>query len=532
VTKRNLLRAAVLMIAAILFWYEFFKPDPGGNAAAHAMTAAAIPANAHEFSLGTLAFKSCELTQKRSGATTAAFCAPFSVAEDRDATGGRRIDLKLALIKSDAERADSDIVVFLAGGPGQSAVETYPQIAAALAPLRKHHDILLLDQRGTGESNPLTCKDTLDAAQKPSADKSAEEKAADTDTDDAGFDIQKFHAAMTKCLAEVQKRADPRYYTTTVATRDLEDVRQALGAPQFDLVGVSYGTRMAQQYLMRYPDGVRSAVLDSVAPNELIFGQEFAQNLENALKSQFLLCQHNAACAKAFGDPYASLFKLRDALRAQPRDYALRDPVTFESTQMRLTDRRLAGLVRMFAYSPESAALLPLSIAEGLKGNYTPLAGQTKLLTDSLSVSIDNGMQASVVCAEDADLLHDAPQDANTLLGTTLIDVIRAQCAVWPHGTRPADFHAPLKSDKPILVLEGELDPVTPPRYGEQVMKGLDNAKLLVAKGQGHNVIGRGCVPKLVSEFIDALRPKTLDVSCADALGPMPALIDFNGSSP
>ena len=531
-TKRQLLRAAFLFLAATLFWYEFFKPNPGGNATAHATTATAIPANAHEFSLGTLAFKSCELTQKRSGATTAAFCAPFSVAEDRDAAGGHRIDLKLALIKSDAERADSDIVVFLAGGPGQSAVETYPQIAAALAPLRKHHHILLLDQRGTGESNPLTCKDAQDTAQKPSADKSAAEKTADTDADEAGFDAQKFRAAMTRCLAEVQKRADPRDYTTTLATHDLEDVRQALGAPQFDLVGVSYGTRMAQQYLMRYPDGVRSAVLDSVAPNELIFGQEFAQNLENALKSQFSLCQQNAACAKAFGDPYASLFKLRDALRTQPQDYALRDPVTFKSTQMRLTDHRLAGLVRMFAYSPESAALLPLSIAEGLKGNYTPLAGQTKLLTDSLSVSIDNGMQASVVCAEDADLLHDAPQEANTLLGTTLIDVIRAQCAIWPRGTRPADFHAPLKSDKPIFVLEGELDPVTPPRYGEQVMKGLSNARLIVAKGQGHNVIWRGCIPKLVDEFVDKLQPKTLDTTCADVLGPLPALIDFNGAAP
>ena len=78
---------------------------------------------------------------------------------------GRKIDLKLALIKSDAERADTDIVVFLAGGPGQAAVDTYPQIAAAFAPLRKHHHILLLDQRGTGESNPLTCKDTRAAAE-------------------------------------------------------------------------------------------------------------------------------------------------------------------------------------------------------------------------------------------------------------------------------------------------------------------------------------------------------------------------------
>jgi len=118
------------------------------------------------------------------------------------------------------------------------------------------------------------------------------------------------------------------------------------------------------------------------------------------------------------------------------------------------------------------------------------------------------------------------------VLGTMLIDVIKAQCEIWPHGTRPADFHAPLKSDKPILVLEGELDPVTPPAYGEQVMKGLTNARLLIAKGQGHNVIGRGCIPKIVEEFVDYLAPKDLDAKCADTLGPTPAFIDFNGAAP
>jgi pimeloyl-ACP methyl ester carboxylesterase len=309
-------------------------------------------------------------------------------------------------------------------------------------------------------------------------------------------------------------------------------VRQALGAPQFDLVGVSYGTRMAQQYLMRYPGGVRSLVLDSVAPNELVFGAEFAENLDDALKAQFSFCTKTPACAKAYPDPYASLIKLRDELRAKPQSYDFRDPVTFAPTHKRLDDYALAGLVRLFAYSPETAALLPLSIAEGLKGNYTPLAGQSQLLTGDLSELRDNGMQTSVICAEDADLLTPRPQDKDTLLGRVLIDVIRTQCEVWPRGTRPADFHAPLKSGKPILVLEGELDPVTPPRYGEQVLKGLSNGRLLIAKGQGHNVIGRGCIPRLVADFVDHLAPKELDPHCMDVLGPTPAFIDFNGASP
>ena len=522
---RLIIRAGILLAVLGVFAWRHWQQPGDGNAST--VRAAAIPGNAREFQLGTLTFKACELPQKHSGATTAAFCAPFSVAERRDENqrddkAGRRIDLNLALIKSEAERADSDIVVFLAGGPGQAAVETYPQIAGALAPLRKHHHILLLDQRGTGKSHPLDCEAAKD-------DDKHKEQIGETDN---GVDVAKLREAMTKCLAEVEKNADTRQYTTTAAVHDLEELRQALGGPQFDLVGVSYGTRVAQQYLMRFPAGVRSVVLDSVAPNELVFGQEFAQNLDAALKAQFALCGRNEACAKAFGDSFASLGKLRDALRAQPQNYSFRDPITFKAVDMRLTANRLAGLVRMFTYTPETAALLPLSIAEGLKGNYTPLAGQTQLLHDDMSGAMNGGMQASVVCAEDADLIKPDPADANTLLGTTLTDALTAMCSVWPHGTRPDDFHAPLKSDKPVLLLAGELDPVTPPRYAEAVMRGLGNAKQILAKGQGHNVIGRGCIPKLVGEFVDKLNPKTLDVKCADALGPTPALIDFNGAAP
>ena len=518
--NRNILRSILAVAVVGYLAYGYFVRDnvskPGS--ATRAVTAAPIPAHATAFTLGMLQFKACELAQKKSGATTAAFCAPFSVPENRDTSSSdqhsnRQIDLKLALIRSDAEAADTDIVVYLAGGPGQAAIDTWPQIAGALAPLRKHHHILLLDQRGTGGSHPLSCDSSKDA-------------------DQDRFDLDAIRAHVRECLARVEKTADPRAYTTTNAVEDLEAVRQALGAPPFDLVGVSYGTRVAQQYAMHHPDAIRSVVLDSVAPNELALGEDFAINLENALKAQFVLCTQNPQCNKAFGDPYANLQKLRDTLRATPQDYDFRDPATFAPAHKRLNEHTLAGLVRLFAYTPESAALLPLSIAEALKGNYAPLAGQNELLTGDLAELGDNGMQTSVFCAEDADLLVPRSQDAGSVLGTAMIDLLKAECEVWPHGSRPADFHAPLKTDKPVLILEGELDPVTPPRYGEQVLKTLANGRLLIAKGQGHNVIGRGCIPKLVEEFVHKLRPKTLDATCLDRLGPTPAFIDFSGSSP
>jgi pimeloyl-ACP methyl ester carboxylesterase len=394
-------------------------------------------------------------------------------------------------------------------------VDTWPAVAGAFEPLLKHHHVLLLDQRGTGESNALSCK-----------------RAQGVSEAGEGFDPERVRQHTRDCLAIVEKKADPRYYTTTIAADDLEAVRTALGGPPFDLVGVSYGTRMAQQYLMRHPDGVRSVVLDSVAPNEIALGEDFAGNLESALKANFSACVQTPACQKAFGDPYANLFTLRDQLRAKPVSFEYRDPVTFKTDTMRLDQYNLAGLVRMFAYTPETAALLPLSISQGLHGDYTPLVGQDKILTGDLSDLADNGMQISVMCSEDADLLAPRPEDANALLGNLLIQSIQAMCDVWPHGTRPADFHAPLKTDKPVLVLEGELDPVTPPRYGEQVVKNLTNARLIVAKGQGHNVIGRGCIPKVVEDFVDGLKPKGLDAKCVDALAAMPAFIGFNGAAP
>ena len=510
--KRNLFRIVLVLGAVAYIGYAHFGNQQNARSTA---LSAPIATNAKQFALGALDFKSCEIKQKNSGATTTAFCAPFSVPENRDAPNGRKIDLRLVLIKSRAAVADGDIVVFLAGGPGQAAVDTWPQIAGALEPLRKHHHVLLLDQRGTGESNPLTC--------------TTSEGLSDAGED---FDPEKTRKHTQDCLAVVEKKADPRYYTTTIAVDDLEAVRSALGNPLFDLVGVSYGTRVAQQYLVRHPDGVRSVVLDSVAPNELALGEDFASNLESALKAQFSACVQTPACQKAFGDPYENLFTLRDQLKAKPAEFSYRDPLTFKNDAMHLDQYSLAGLVRMFAYSPETAALLPLSISQGLHGDYTPLVGQAKIITGDLSELTDNGMQMSVLCSEDVDLLSPRPDDVNALLGNLLIQGMQAMCDVWPRGTRPADFHAPLKTDKAVLVLEGELDPVTPPRYGEQVMKNLSNARLIVAKGQGHNVIGRGCIPKVVEDFVADLKPKDLDTKCVDVLAATPAFIDFNGAAP
>ncbi len=526
---RTIVRIVALAVAAALIAWQHFgakhrRSDDGQRAAAGEVVAtvtappAMKPAPPRHWQLGALKLTSCELPHPNSGATTAAWCTNFDVAENPAQPHGRHIGLHLAVIRSDAGKPDPDIVVMLAGGPGEAATADFAD-TSLYAGVLKHHDVLLLDQRGTGRSNPLSCEKTTKALRAQGLESDAP----------APDEIRK---DVAECLAEVEQNADPRYYTTTIAVGDLEKVRRALGAPLFDLIGVSYGTRVAQQYLMRHPAGVRSVVLDSPAPNQLILGEDFAANLDSALERDFADCIEAPACKKAYGDPMQTLHKLRDALRADPHEVTFRDPRTFQPVSRMLTPALLAGVVRLFAYAPETAALLPLSIDAAAQGDVAPLLGQERLLDADLAGDMNSGMSMSVICSEDADQLHERPQDADTILGNRLIEDLKAQCEVWPHGAMPADFHAPLRSDKPVLILSGSRDPVTPPQYGEEIMQGLSNARHLVLKGQGHAVLIRGCVPKLIEQFVNDPKPKTLDATCLDRLGPTPAFVDFNGASP
>ncbi len=518
-TKSNLFRVALLLVVVGAFagkrwlWPSQDAPVVVSTQGA-AITQRAGSAN---FKFGSLAFTPCELTQRSSSATTAAFCAPFSVPEDWDHPQGRRIDLKLAMVRSAAALAQRDPVLLLAGGPGQAATEVWARGAGGFARLLEHRNVLLLDQRGTGGSHPLDCGQALDDTAAPSANT---------------IDFAKVRAATRACLDEVAKNSDPAQYTTTAAVHDLEALRKALGAPQFNLVGVSYGTRVAQQYLRSHPEGVRSVVLDSPVPNELALGSEFALNLDAALKAQFAACVRTPTCAKAFGDPYTNLYRLRDRLAANPQNVSVRNPRTYASETKPLGAYALAGLVRLFAYSPETSALLPLVIDRALDGDTTPLVGQAEIINDEVSDITGSGMQLSVICAEDADLLVDRPQDAGLILGDVFVNVLKAQCVIWPHGTRPPDFHAPVHSDKPVLILSGELDPVTPPRYGAAILQGLPNGRQLIAKGQGHSVMARGCFPTLIDRFVETLNASKLDTACVADFGAMPAFIDFNGAAP
>jgi len=455
---------------------------------------------------GSVRLTECDLSAPRTPfAPVAAYCASVSLPEDRAHPEGRHVSVRIALIPSTAEKRAPDAVTFLDGGPGGAALADFPLVAHAFAPLLKSRDILLIDQRGTGQSNAFECPTSTET------------------------DVTK---RVSACAAHVSTYADPRFYTTLDATADLDEVRAKLGYPTLTLIGVSYGTRVAQIYARDYPRSVRAIVLDSPVPNTLTLGSEHALNLDTALQARFATCVADRRCRDRFGDPRQTLQALLAQLEAHPIDVTVEDPVTHVTRSEHLTRAGLAQLVRFYAYSPQTAALLPLTLDEARAGRYQALLGQLLLVQGDLSTRLDGPMELSVLCSEDASLLQARPEDAQTTLGSAFVQQAQTACAVWPHAPMPPGFHAPLTGSVPTLLLSGEFDPVTPPRYAHEIARHLTQASVLVLPGQGHSVMGIGCAPDVVERFVSHANSAKLEAECLQRERATPFFLGYAGAAP
>jgi pimeloyl-ACP methyl ester carboxylesterase len=508
-SRKTRIVLALLVLVAVFGWQAWQQRQPAPQPqATPSSRIAAVPMRHY----GRIAFKPCSLPGFGAAGAIEAQCARFDVPEDRGKPGGRKIALNIAWLPARQEMdAAPDPIFFLAGGPGQAAVESFPIVAPAFEEARKQRHVILVDQRGTGRSNPLACRWDEDVGDQ-----------------DMALAVRETEA----CRDRLAKHADLARYTTTDAVRDLDAVRQALGVARVNLVGVSYGTRVAQQYAMRHPQATRSIVLDSPVPNTLVLGNIFARNLDDALALQFGRCTQDRTCRGRLGDPRRELDRLLATLRSQAPLVRYRDPTSGEYRSKHLRPMALAGLVRMYAYQPIAAALLPVLIHEANAGRYEGLAALVEMMLGDLEDMMAMGMQLSVVCSEDGDHIAPSAQDENTVLGHMLTDFLAAQCKVWPKAPPPPDFHRPLATNVPALVLAGEYDPVTPPRYGREIVRSLPAGRLFVLRGQGHSVLGAGCMPKLFAQFLDTGDAKVLDGECLESLAYAPPFTGYNGWEP
>jgi pimeloyl-ACP methyl ester carboxylesterase len=481
------------------------------STAAATSVAAAAPATA----TAQLALHECRLEHPLRLASIAARCGVLKVPEDWSQPAGATIDLSVAVVPALNRRAAGAPLFLLAGGPGQGATAMYTSYAGAFARVNRNHDIVLVDQRGTGKSAPLSC-DYPD------------------DWQATGDLMPALRQATLACLHKYGDRV--RFYTSSAAVADLAAVREALNMPAIDLYGSSYGTRVAQLYMRRYPKSVHAVILDGVTYPEQAIGPETPLDGQRALDLIVKRCGDSPDCAAAYPELQRDLDGLRRQFGPQKSMMTIDDPDSGLPLRIEFNRNMLNASLRFLSYSASQASLLPALIHRATQGGLAPLAAQTIMTARQVGDQLASGMQNSVVCTEDVPFFAAAAIDpaaiARTYQGGEQLDALLEICKLWPRGPVDADLHSPLKSDIPTLLLSGEADPVTPPVDAERAARGLRHHRHLILRGEGHGQVATGCVPRLMAEFLDAAAPALLDATCLERHSPAAFFVSMTGPAP
>lgn len=476
-----------------------------------AVACAALPETPEPRATPVVPFESCQISTPGVENQLAGKCTSLSVYENRAAQSGRQIDLHIVVLPAISRKPASDPLFFLAGGPGEAASESFLIVSSAFEAINQKRDIVLVDQRGTGQSHALQCQDT-----------GGEEISA--------YDSKQVKAAVQHCLTNLV--ADPRFYTTAIAMDDLDQVRQALGYEQINLYGVSYGTRAALAYMRQYPQHVRSAILDGVAPPNWTLGPDSAKNAQQALNNLFDRCIQEPACKEAYPNLRSEFQSLLNDLKTMPAHLSIPDPTSGEKRDITVDQDSFASTIFNMSYTSETAALLPLLVhTASIRNDLSLIAAQGLSDTETVSARLSEGMRFSVMCSEDIPFFP-ANLVETGYLGDNFIRSFRDVCSIWPRGEIPANFKDPVTSSAPVLILSGADDPVTPPANGELAASTLSNHLHLVVAGQGHVNIFRGCIPRLVNSFIEKGSAVGLNTACVQEIDAMPFFINFSGPTP
>jgi len=434
------------------------------------------------------------------------FCGKLTVFEDRVTRTGRTIDLNIVLLPAFDQTTKAEPLFDLAGGPGASSADGAGFYAGPGKDYRRRHDVVCVDQRGTGKSNRLAIW----------REKTPQYYLSEMYPVDYVNEMR--HA--------LEQRADLTKYTTSIAMADLDDVRAWLGYDTINLFGLSYGTRAALVYMRQHPEHVRSAVLLGVAPTDLKMPLHHSEGGARATDLLLGECEHDAACHGAFPqirddwkNALAQLEKQPARLEYSPRDKSA--PATVQIQRDVFAEK-----IRTWMYGRDKAARIPLIVHHAADGDFGPFLQQA--IGPSIPDFVADGMYLSVTCAEDVPFINQeeaAKLNAGNPFGNYRVFQQTRACGLWPRGEIPTDFLQPVHSNAPVLIFSGNMDPVTPPKYGDEVAGHLPNSRHVIVPEAGHGVDGltdAGCIDRVAIEFLDKGDAKNLDVSCVERMAPPP----------
>jgi pimeloyl-ACP methyl ester carboxylesterase len=455
-----------------------------------------------ELSGGLSKLKPCRLA----GIDEELFCGRLTVFENRETGTGRTIDLNIVVLPAFDQNTKAEPVSDLAGGPGASSAERADFYAGQGKDYRRRHDVVCVDQRGTGKSNRLSIP----------REKTPQYYLSEMFPVDYVREMR--HA--------LEKRADLTKYTTSIAMDDLDDVRAWLGYDRINLFGASYGTQAALVYMRRHPEHVRSAILLGVAPTDLKMPLRHSESAARAMDLLLGECEHDAACHAAFPQIRDDWKNVLSQLEKQPArvDYSPREKTP--PTTVEIQRGVFAEKIRSWMYDRDKAARIPLIVHHAAGGDFAPFLHQA--IAPSIPDFVADGMYLSVTCAEDVPFINQeeaAKLTAGNPFGNYRVFQQTRACGIWPRGKIPTDFLEPVHSNAPVLIFSGNMDPVTPPKYGEEVAKHLPNSRHVIIPEAGHGVDGladAGCIDRIAIEFLDKGDAKDLDVSCIERMKPPP----------
>lgn len=444
---------------------------------------------------GILSMEPCPIP----GTEEEARCGTYTVYENRALGSGRTIDINIIVVPALSESPRPDPIVPLSGGPGGAA--TTGARGWARSSFRRERDIVLVDQRGTGQSNPLYC-----------------EVAVEGDLQsylDPAFTAEKFE----RCREQLEPLADLTQYTTPIFADDLHEILLALGYEQVNLTGGSYGTRAALVYMRRHPETVRTAILNGVAPIAFRNPLYHAYESQQALELTFEHCAADPDCNAAFPNLEQEFAELIERLNREPAQVTMQHPETGEEVTLSMSRYAFAEALRTSMYYLNYAHAIPLLIHRAYEGDYAFFVDLGLRNNMAIVDALAFGMLLSVTCPEDLsriDLTEIPELTDGTFLGDDRVRNQLAACSVWPARELPAGYGEPVSVEVPTLLLSGTIDPVTSPRWGAEAASHLPNSLHLVVPA-AHGA-GGPCITTIRHEFLEKGSVEGLDTSCVSEI--------------
>jgi pimeloyl-ACP methyl ester carboxylesterase len=427
-------------------------------------------------------------------------CGTYGVFENRKTGHGRKLPLKIVLIPARSPHPEKAPVFYLAGGPGETTTEFAKDLLESTH--RQEHDIVLVDSRGTGDGHRLACR-------MPGSDDHLE-----------GYLETPFAPEIARaCRSELEQRFDLSQYSTAATVDDLDEVRQALGYDQINLEGGSFGTYAALIYIRAHGEHVRSAFLVSLVTLGNPVPLYHAQAAQWALDRLFEQCEADAACHGAYPRLREDFSAVLARLRQGPVRASVRHPVTGARTGIALTEKAFADAVRVMMYPGESGREVPFLIAQAKAGDFDLFAEAAIKASRGFYANAPMGLYYAVTCNEFTGRIQPEevePATRGSYFGAWRVRDQMASCQGWPKTLLPADYFKPLRSDAPVLLVSGDTDPVSPPRWGEEVHSFLPNSVHLVVPG-GH-VPESACTHSIADVMFRTGSTRRLDLGCVSAL--------------